>query len=261
VRAAGDNGEFPASVGGPDGGGTRGTDAAASVIKQFPLLAAARGRENAGLQRDKMLRLAGLPDELLDRFKAALQHRSTHDEAEKMITPADQDRLMKIFRPSVEARGGQNVAEWPDDTAEAFALRVRLGGQSVHLQPDHFEALKAAWPNDTAKAFAFRVLCMAALYTRSSSSHVFGVEENSPEALRFYAEALLRKAHELDPGLPPDTVFVDWVNRLKGTDDAFTCTAVLYYMQSQRLNAILSEETGDGPLHQVWNDMIPLEWR
>jgi hypothetical protein len=67
---------------------------------------------------------------------------------------------------------------------------------------------------------------MGALYTNYASSHVFGTELESPNALRAYAEALLRTAHEEDPGQLPDNKLVDWVNRVRGEDNAFTCTSV-----------------------------------
>ncbi|MFM0610138.1 hypothetical protein PQR05_37110 [Paraburkholderia sediminicola] len=110
-------------------------------------------------------------------------------------------------------------------------------------------------------AFAFRLLCMGALYTNYSSSHVFGTEHDSPNALRFYAEGLLRKASELDGALLPEGTCVDWVNRLRGEGQAFTCTAVLYNAQSEHLKTILKDEAGSGPLHQVRDEMIPLAWR
>ena len=208
-----------------------------SVIDQFPLLRAARRHENAGETQGRMLALAGLTGALLERFKAALQRRYTHDPREKMTGAADQIALGKIFKTRIGDRG------W----------------QGVHLAPEHFAALKAQWRGDSPKAFAFRLLCMAALYTYYASSRVFGTEDDSPNALRTYAEALLRKVHELDPGLLPDNPFANWVNRLKGK--AFSCTSVLYGMQSTYLNTFLSQQAGNRPLHQVRDDVIPLAWR
>jgi hypothetical protein len=101
---------------------------------------------------------------------------------------------------------------------------------------------------------------MAALYTRYSSSHVFGAENDSPDALRLYAEALLRKAYDEAPELLPKSEFKDWLDRLRGENGTLTCTAFLYHMQSQRLDAIL-RQPGSGLLHQVRDEMIPLPWR
>jgi hypothetical protein len=88
------------------------------------------------------------------------------------------------------------------------------------------------------------------------------VEQESPDALRLYAEALLRKADELDADLLPHTEVVDWLKRLRGEDGAFTCTAYLYDLQSDCLKAILNQETdGGGQLHQVRDEVIPPAWR
>jgi hypothetical protein len=102
---------------------------------------------------------------------------------------------------------------------------------------------------------------MAALYTNYASRRVFGTETESPNALRTYAEALLRKVHELAPGLLPDDKFEDWVSRLRKKGHAFDCTAVLYDMQSTHMADLLGQEAGNGPLHQVRDDMIPRAWR
>jgi hypothetical protein len=154
-----------------------------------------------------------------------------------MVAAEKQDALRAIFQENYE----------------------NLGAKGVHLVPAHFAALREQWQDASDEIFAFRLLCMAALYTRYSSAYVFGVEGESPDALRLYAEALLRKAHELDRGLIPE--FDDWMNRLRGESGAFTCTAVLYGMQSRHLDALLGQEAGSGPLHQVSDHMIPLAWR
>jgi hypothetical protein len=230
---AGSDGTFPANVNDVGQGGTRGTVA---VLEQFPLLRAARSRESASAAQGRMLALAGLTGTWLERFTAALKERMTR---EKMTGDADQLALGEIFATKFEHREGQGA----------------------HLRAEHFAALRAQWPNDTAEAFAFRLLCMGVLYTNYASSHVFGTETESPNALRAYAEALLRKVHEEDPGLLPGNQLVDWVNRLRGEDNAFTCTSVLYGMESRHLGNILRRERGNGPLHQVRDEMIPLPWR
>jgi hypothetical protein len=236
VRAGAD-GMFPKSVGGQDEGGTRGTQSTDSVLTGFPLLRSARQRENATAAQGRMLALAGLKGMLLERFTAALQRRDTR---EKMIEVADQFALEQTF-------------------ATRFADH---DGRGTHLAQAHFTELRTQWRHDTQKVFAFRLLCMAALYTNYASSHVFGTEHESPNTLRYYAEALLRKARELDPSLfPDDNEFRDWINRLRGEGAAFTCTSVLYGMESRHMDTILSNEAGSGPLHQVRNEMIPLAWR
>lgn len=70
-------------------------------------------------------------------------------------------------------------------------------------------------------------LALSAVFTRYSSSTIFGTELNSPLMLRYYAYALMETAHALDPVLMGQDIFSDWKNRLLGTGNAFTCTALL----------------------------------
>ncbi|WGM01096.1 pentapeptide repeat-containing protein [Arsenophonus nasoniae] len=68
---------------------------------------------------------------------------------------------------------------------------------------------------------------LSTVFTRYSSSAIFGIEEDSPVMLRYYAYALLEKAHKLDPSLIGQNTFNDWKNRLLGQNGAFTCSALL----------------------------------
>jgi hypothetical protein len=230
----GSAGTFPANVSAAGEGGTRRVKSTAAVIDQFPLLHAARRRQKATEAQARMLALAGLTGELLQQFTDAL----TRDTGVKMTGAAGQSALIDIFAPKIEDRGWQ-----------------------VHLAPEHFTALQAQWRDDAPQAFAFRLLCMAALYTNCASRRVFGTETESPNALRTYAEALLRKVHELAPALLPDDKVKSWVSRLRKEGDAFDCTAVLYDLQSKHMANLLDQEAGNGPLHKVRDDMIPLAWR
>jgi hypothetical protein len=209
----------------------------AATIDQFPLLRAARNRIKATEAQGRMLALAGLEETLLERFTAALKQYSM---SENMTGAADQSRLVDIFATKYEERERQRV----------------------HLRSEHFTAVRAQWKDDSENAFAFRLLCMATLYTNYSSSRFFGTETDSPNALRAYAEALLRQVGELAPGLLPNNQLEEWVGKLRGTGNLFQCTAVLYGLQSTHLADILKQEEGDDrPLRQVRDEMIPLEWR
>jgi hypothetical protein len=238
----GSAGTFPANVSAAGEGGTRGVTSTAAVLEQFPLLRAARQREKATETQGRMLALAGLDAhpklKLLERFTAALQRQLISEVNEKMTNGPHQAALVDVFETKMENRGGQ-----------------------AHLAAEHFQALKNQWQGDSKRTFAFRLLCMAALYTNYSSSHIFGEEYDSPHALRAYTVALLRKVHEQAPDLLPSKELGEWADKLKGENGQFTCTAVLYGIESRHLNNILRQEAGDSPLHEVWNDMIPLAWR
>lgn len=107
------------------------------------------------------------------------------------------------------------------------------------LAPHHYEAILGAYSLttalDTDKARMFYSL--AALFTRYSSSAVFGTEMESPEMLRQYAFALMKKAYDLDRSIfifDETDHFPDWENRLLGLDGAFSCTAILTELMIQR---------------------------
>ncbi|HGJ5891388.1 MAG TPA: hypothetical protein ACHBZA_08660 [Arsenophonus apicola] len=74
---------------------------------------------------------------------------------------------------------------------------------------------------------AEHLFSLSAVFTRYSSSAIFGTEWDSPTMLRYYAYALLEKAHKLDPSLIGQHTFNDWENRLLGKNGAFTCSALL----------------------------------
>lgn len=82
--------------------------------------------------------------------------------------------------------------------------------------------------NSSERNKAEHLLALSAVFTRYSSSAVFGTELDSPLMLRYYAYALMEKAHKLDPTLIAQDTFNNWKNRLLGCENAFSCTAVLY---------------------------------
>ncbi|MFS1562431.1 MAG: hypothetical protein ACL7AX_01220 [Candidatus Arsenophonus phytopathogenicus] len=82
--------------------------------------------------------------------------------------------------------------------------------------------------NSSDRNKAEHLLTLSAVFTRYSSSAVFGTELDSPLMLRYYAYALMEKVHKLDPTLIAQIPLIIWKNRLLGCENAFSCTAVLY---------------------------------
>ncbi|HGJ5854259.1 hypothetical protein QE197_07980 [Arsenophonus nasoniae] len=93
---------------------------------------------------------------------------------------------------------------------------------------------------------------LSTVFTRYSSNAIFGTDGNSPLMLRYYAYALMEKAHQLDPTLLGYQMFKNWKNRLLGTENAFTCTALLYDIMIIHANEQCKET-----LHKI----IPPAWR
>lgn len=146
-------------------------------------------------------------DSYHDRFNSALSNRSVSDEL-KLVAAKDQLKLGKIF--------------------EKVLTRVNDSAKETMLKAEHYEKILSVFHLDSVdeKIKAQNLLSLAAIFSKYSSSVVFGTEQESPQILRDYAYALMSKAHELDPEVTRGH-FDDWKNRLLGLNNAFTCTAVL----------------------------------
>ena len=126
----------------------------------------------------------------------------------KLVSAASQIALGYIFTPK---------------------LTHSTGSKHCGLNAAHYEELVSAYELTSASAAdkGKTLLCLAALFTKYSSSAIFGTAAESPEALRHYAYALMAKAHGLDESLIDKGTLTDWTNRLLGLNKAFTCSAVL----------------------------------
>ncbi|VVP59186.1 pentapeptide repeat-containing protein [Pseudomonas fluorescens] len=133
---------------------------------------------------------------------------------------------------------------------------------SRHLRPEHQEQLWLAGKDlaleDTPHNRAALMLSLSSIFTRYSSSHLFGTEGESPTAVRLYASALLNEARLLDPSLIDDDAATDWQARLLGIGDAFTCTALLSYS----MDGYVKDNAQPGsPLEHVSLALYPAAWR
>jgi hypothetical protein len=102
------------------------------------------------------------------------------------------------------------------------------------------------------------MLVLATLFTRYSSSALFGVGSDSPQAVRAYAYALLNEAQRLDPTLVDTASMSDWQARLSG--QAFSCTAVLSNMMTTHIRDEVKAQP-NSPLEQVFLGLYPAAWR
>ncbi len=169
----------------------------------------------------------------------------------------------------IEAQQCQRVSEkllsplQQRELAEHFsALWTGIEGNDggVHLQPAHQEALWQAANtlrlDDTQTNRARLMLVLATMFTRYSSSALFGSETDSPQALRVYASALLNEVQQLDKALIGPSTLSDWQARLMGKE--FSCTAVLSDMMTRHIQQLA---TPDSPLKQVFLGLYPAAWR
>lgn len=141
------------------------------------------------------------------RFNSVLSGEPVPDNL-KMVGTEDQLKLNNIF---------EKVLTRPNDSAK-----------ETMLKSDHYEEILSVFnlgPTDE-KIKSQTLLSLATVFSKYSSSSVFGTENESPQVLRDYAYALMSKANDLNPEVTGGN-FNDWKDRLLGLNNAFTCTAVL----------------------------------
>ena len=106
----------------------------------------------------------------------------------------------------------------------------RNGENVAGIKPEHLKKIITEFKLDISEdsTKAQTLLCLAAVFTKYSSSSFFGTEGESPVALRHYAYALMKEVNKLTPSVCGDK-FNKWKDALLGLNGAFTCTAVLYH--------------------------------
>ncbi|MFC0141641.1 hypothetical protein ACFFJN_16890 [Erwinia mallotivora] len=140
--------------------------------------------------------------------------------------------------------------------AEIFSEKMqnqKRNAASISLSPKHFNELSKNLniENKSNKIKAQTLFCMAGIFTNLSSRRFFGTDSDSPQALRNYAYALLKKAHMLDQHVVGKK-FKSCQNSLLGLENAFTCTAVA-------ANSMIAHARTEFP--SVALPLIPPVWR
>ncbi len=160
----------------------------------------------------RLIEALNLSQEHKELFVDALRQELGSDR--KLTEPQDQQALNEVF--SVLLQGAdQGIAE-------------------LQITKAHYDKLIEifALTEDTNSVRAQYFLCFSAIFAKYSSSKIFGVEEDSPGAVRSYAYALLNTARELDANVIDKKSFLNWQERFLGrgldpTMDDITCTDAL----------------------------------
>ena len=165
----------------------------------------------------------------------------------KLVTPQQQDELYDAF-----------AAHWQVAQGDVHNPQH----ESRHLRPEHQEQLCQAVVGlglqDTGPNRAALMLCLSSIFTRYSSSALFGTETESPPAVRLYASALLNEARTLDPSLIDDATANDWQSRLLGIGRAFSCTEIL----SSMMNTYIKRQARtNSELEEMSLELYPAAWR
>ncbi|HHL2499702.1 TPA: pentapeptide repeat-containing protein [Yersinia enterocolitica] len=158
-------------------------------------------------------------------FSSVLSGKPVSDEL-KLVGTEDQLKLGSIF---------EKVLTRPNDSTKETMLKA-----------EHYKEILSIFNlhSTDEKRKSQTLLALATVFSKYSSSSVFGTENESPQILRDYAYALMSKANELNPEVTGGN-FNDWKDRLLGLNNAFTCTAVLSSIMigyaKNEFNEVISE--------------------
>ncbi|CFQ84043.1 pentapeptide repeat-containing protein [Yersinia frederiksenii] len=153
----------------------------------------------------QLLKTLNLGDSLHKLFVSATEAKHSKT---KLVSPEKENELRSIFEPKL--------------TYSADLGRYSLK-QAHYNEIINAYRLTSATPSNKAKT----LLCLAALFTKYSSSAFFGTETDSPQRLRNYAYALMEKGHNLDANIVKKEHFALWTDKLLGLNNTFSCSAIL----------------------------------
>ena len=192
-----------------------------AAFAPFPLIAAALHPRAALLQR--LIEGFELPADLMQYFKNGLIQHHRHN----LCGANDQHRLANTFRPLLtsmrNAPSGCDLAPWIANNLlplEIHQYRVYTALADLYVVGDPAANGILAWG-------------LATLYFRAASAEIFGLPENSPQFLRYYAFAWVNQAIRFNPELlgalgGPD-VYHEIASHIVGSsqNDFSCCAAVI----------------------------------
>ena len=186
------------------------------LFKNIPLLKEPYLKHMQNVKIIDVLSLLNLGKFLPD-FKMALQKTLY---LVNMTSPAVSNELVDVFAPLVEG-GATQLGK-----VGAEAKGIKLTQETIT------KILDKLGKNDAPDAEkATYLLVLSGIFAKYSSSKFFGIENDSPIALRNFALALMNSALDLNKDVVPAEYLKndkdDWSNKLIGSESAFTCTAVL----------------------------------
>ncbi|WP_440866219.1 pentapeptide repeat-containing protein [Symbiopectobacterium purcellii] len=203
---------------------------------QFPLFSGPYSYSLRSVNFRNLLDSLELGEALNQKFLLALNQRIITNVNDKMVSIVKQNQLSEIFNEKLDF----------DENGSPF------------LKEEYYNQILGVYhlTSDSEQEKAKKLLSLSAIFSRYSSSEVFGTELDSPLALRYYSSAIMRKAHELSSvvfigGRDNVDQFVDWNNRLIARGDVFSCTSILSNMMIEHAQA---------KFPSVINSLLPPAW-
>lgn len=178
-------------------------------------------------------------DDYADRIALVLRGGAIEWE-HKLFEAEDQKKLMSLMKNAVTNLEGD---------------RTKISLNKTHYQEIcKFFALESFNNQEKAKY----LLSMSILFTKFSSSDVFGTDHHSPFALVAYAYALMRKARELDPQLMTELarkenhdLFKHWTDKLIGVNHSD--------LRSGMLDMNMADYAKKH-FYNIYRQVIPIHW-
>ncbi len=157
----------------------------------------------------------------------------------KLCDAADQNTLKQIFATYLKKEGqddelqpvGNTPKREPNYLADVMIpAEIKCIADIPVVKDSHFDSIVKSFmlQGKTNTERSQTLLSLATVFAWLSSSRMFGISQESPIALRYYAAALMKKSWQLD-----STVFggvdnyTNWMSRLAGFPLVFECTEVL----------------------------------
>ena len=185
-----------------------------------------------------------------DHFKLFMANYRFHQQQAKfgkLLATLDLGELQSIFQTAITQGFSKiKLIDFASQNKLAamfnnkFKQYTENGVTSYRLTADYTTQLLQAYNlfNADRTTQAETLLSLAAVFSKYSSSAIFGTETESPNALRYFAFALMEKAHQLAvQTFASEEQYQDWSDRLLGYNNAFSCTAMLSTIMIEHLKA------------------------
>lgn len=194
----------------------------------FPLFIAPFKTATAALRLTKLMSII-MPqhDDMQKLFVSASREISVQT---KLVNSESESILNDIFSPL--------LTHSPD--TETCSLTAK------HCN-DILEIFNLSDESNTVKAK--KLFMLSLIFTKFSSSAIFGTESDSPLMVRFYAYALMEKSYDLDPSIfehENQNKFSDWRNSQLGLNDAFSCSDILAFKMFMHIKKYHPKVFSDG---------------
>jgi len=192
------------------------------LAEEYPKLLPAWEKANIGSAFAKVLEALDLPEEFAARFQEAAEVKALPDN-KKLVNGFAKTKLLEAFSRYYTVH----------------SVTTAGSPASLKLNADHQHKLLSALKltNAPPEKQAQALLVLGMIMTKASSITLFGTENDSPEALRYYASALLSAAQTLSSDVGSNATYRFWQTALLGDN----CSSQLFIQMQTHLKQELPE--------------------